>query len=118
MYELTIEGRPKPKQRPRVTKNSTYNPSQKDEQKILALWQQKYGRVELESDLEMIYQFFVPDRRHGDIKNLIALVEDALGGKQEDGYRPFNDKQVKKLHGYIGFDKENPRTEVVVKEIS
>ncbi len=118
MYELTIPGRPSPKKRPRVTKNGTYNPSKEDEQRILGLWQQKHGRVTIEGDLEMVYHFYMPDRRHGDLKNLIALVEDALGGKQE-GYKPFDDKQVKHIRASMNFEFEgDPRTELTIFELS
>jgi len=116
IYELVIPGRPKPKQRPRVTKNSTYNPSKKDEDRILYLWKDKYGNEEIEGDLAMVYDFYLPDRRHGDLKNLIALVEDALGGGNNIN-KPFNDKQVKYIEAVMHFEFDgDPRTEVEVRD--
>jgi len=119
MYKLTIPGRPTPKKRPRVTKSHTYNPSQDDEEKILELWCYEHGQIEIEGPLMMSYKFYMPDRRHGDLKNLIALVEDALGGKQGDGYKPFDDKQVKHIIAHMQFEFEgDARTEVVIQEMS
>ena len=119
MYELTIEGRPVPKGRPRVTNSHTYTPPEtvQQENRTLAEWVAKHGNPEIEGDVELVCQFFYPDKRTADLDNLIKLVADSLGGGGE-GYKPFNDRQVKKLHGYIGFDEENPRTEIVVREVS
>lgn len=117
-YKLTIEGRPVPKGRPRVTNSHTYTPQKTVEQenKILAQWVAKHGNVEIEGDIELICQFWYDDHRTGDLDNLIKLAGDALGGGG-DGYRPFNDRQVKKLHGYIGYDDEQ-RTQILVRKIN
>ena len=120
MYELTIDGRPQPKQRPRVTKSHTYTPKEtvQQENKIIAQWVAKHGNVEIEGDIELICQFWYSDKRTADLDNLIKLVSDGLGGGGE-GYRSFNDRQIKKLHGYISTsaEEDEERTLIVIREI-
>ena len=118
MYELTIDGRPVPKKRPRVTNSHTYTPPEtvEHENRILAEWKAKYGGETIDGDVELICQFFYKDGRTADLDNLIKAVADGLGGGG-DGFHPFNDRQVKKLHGYISTDAEEDeqRTQIVVK---
>ncbi len=116
-YSLEIPGRPVPKGRPRVTENSTFTPpeTKQKENEILARWLHEFGRVDLEGDLTLSCTFTYTDQRTADIDNLIKLVADALGGGG-DGYRPFNDKQVKSVHGYIEQGEEE-KTEITIAEM-
>ena len=116
MYTLTIEGRPKPKKRPRVTKSHTYNPNQKAENFILAKWVGKHGQVKIDGDIEMVCGFHYSDKRVADTSNLIKLCEDSLGGGGE-GYQPFNDRQITKLHGYRVTGRDEEKTIIVIREI-
>jgi len=115
---LIIPGRPVPKKRPRVTKTHTYTPKETTEQetKILAAYQEKFGRKELEGDIELVCGFYYDDARTADLDNLIKLVADSLGGGG-DGWHPFNDRQVTKLHGYLAKKREEEKTIIYLEEV-
>ena len=119
-YILIVDGRPQPKQRPRVTNTHTYTPADtvEAENRILAEWKAAFGGEKLEGDIELDCKFYYKDGRTADLDNLIKLVADGLGGGG-DGFHPFNDRQVKKLHGYISTDadEDKQRTEITVREI-
>lgn len=119
MYELEVPGRPVPKKRPRVTKNSTFTPrkTKQQEKKILQKWLEKYGRVELEGYLKLDCDFYFSDKRYGDWDNLGKLASDSLGGNV--GWCPFNDKQIICASVNIHFceNKEQERTEIKVGRI-
>lgn len=113
-YSLEISGRPVPKGRPRVAQHSTYTPAKtiQKEDDILAKWLGEFGRVELEGELTLSCAFTYTDHKTADLDNLIKLVADALGGGG-DGYKPFNDKQIKSIYGYIE-QGEEPKTEITI----
>lgn len=119
---LTIPGRPVPKKRPRVTKTHTYTPKETTQQetKILAAYQQKYGRKKLEGEIELICGFYYSDKRVADTTNLIKLVEDGLGGgrgRKDEGWHPFNDRQITKVHGYRVTGREEEKTIIYLREV-
>ena len=119
IYTLTIPGRPKPKKRPRVTKSHTYNPNQKAENFILAKWVEKHGQVKIEGDIEMVCGFYYSDKRVADTSNLIKLVEDGISnsGGDKNEYKPFNDRQITKLHGYRVTGRDEEKTIIVIREV-
>jgi len=115
---LIILGRPVSKERPRVTDSHTYTPSSthKQESRILFQYENKFGRKELEGDIELICGFYYSDARTADVDNLLKLVMDSLGGGGE-GWHPFNDRQVVKLHGYLAKKREEEKTIIYLREI-
>ena len=117
MYKLEVDGRPVPKKRPRVTKSHTYTPSEivQYENKVLANWVAVHGNVELEGDLRVKLEFHYGDKRTGDIDNLVKAPLDALGGGG-DGYRPFNDRQVKDLQASIIAPVEDEKTVIEIEK--
>lgn len=117
-YNLTIPGRPVPKGRPRVGKNTrTPEKTKKREDLILYKWKEAHGGIELEGDLAVYCHFNYHDKQTADLDNLIKLVLDALGGDQS-GYRPFNDKQVIEIAAYLHHDKGDfEYTSITVGEI-
>jgi len=121
-FELTIEGRPVPKSRPRVTKKSTRTPkkTKQFEQKVLELFQFKYGRPEFEkyNHFALTVRFYYNGHKTADLDNLCKAVMDGLGGNQ-DGYRPINDKYISKLDAQkMVDDVEEERTEIVLEVIA
>ena len=65
-----------------------------------------------ENDLTVVMIFYFEDKRCLDLSNAPKSICDAL---QNFLYK--NDKQICELHLFKFFDKENPRTEIIVDEI-
>ncbi len=66
----------------------------------------------LEGDLTLTVSIFVRNKNHGDLDNFVKLVSDSLNGV---AYK--DDKQIKEIHAYLWYDK-NERTEVEIKKIA
>lgn len=121
-FELTIDGRPVPKSRPRVTSKSTRTPKKtKDfENRVVARFQEEYGRPNFDEFQHFILtaRFYYNDHKTADLDNLCKAVMDALGGDQQSGYRPINDKRIIKLDAQKAVDDgEKERTVIVLETI-
>lgn len=113
--KLIIEGKPKPKKRPRYSpkNNSFYSPSEEDEQDIkkLIMIQLINKKVPLVKDLKLNLEYHLKTQKHADIDNLIKLTMDALN---ELCYK--DDKQIKELHAKIIYDNKE-FTKVIIEEL-
>ncbi len=80
-FPLVVFGRPVPKSYG-LTEGRMYpkNKVQKQEEKIGFLFEKEYGKVLSLDNFELWARFIVPDKRRGDLKNYVYLVEDALSG--------------------------------------
>ena len=112
--KFTIPGQPLPKQRPRFgQRGRVYSPSKKEEERVfkhvrfqLPLhFKPLSGRIQIRAD------FYRKDKRRVDGDNLGKLVADALNGLVW-----VDDSHLRHWIVNIYYDKENPRTEVEVKE--
>lgn len=63
-------------------------------------------------DIQVTYNFFLPDKRHCDLTNMPKSIQDALNGIVWK-----DDKQIKQCFLYLNYDKINPRTVIYIKEI-
>ncbi|MFQ6061832.1 MAG: RusA family crossover junction endodeoxyribonuclease, partial [Methanosarcinales archaeon] len=113
--KIIIEGKPKPKKRPRYSpKNGFfYSPSEEDEQDIkkLIMIQLINKKVPLVKDLKLNLEYHLKTQKHADIDNLIKLTMDALN---ELCYE--DDKQIKELHAKIIYDNKE-FTKVIIEEL-
>ena len=58
-------------------------------------------------------RFYRQNRRRVDLDNLEKMIMDALGGwRDRPGYIWQDDSQIREKHGYLSYDKENPRVEI------
>jgi crossover junction endodeoxyribonuclease RusA len=111
--EFTVDGRPVPCPRPRVTRDGkhTYNPARYE------TWRTECGliaSVEMDGtpvtcDVALLIRVRVPDKRHGDLDNYVKAVGDALEGVVFE-----NDKQVKRIEAELCVG-EAPGVDVVVQ---
>lgn len=85
--------------------------TRKHEQYIRGIAQQEIDKP-LDGDLILTLSFYIKNRNHGDIDNLIKQISDSLIGI---AYQ--DDKQIKEIHAYLWYDK-NERTEVEIKKIA
>jgi len=114
MINLVIPGRPRPKGRPRFNnKGFVYTPSNtRQHEKYVRELALDIVDKPLEGDLILNVTVVIKNRNHGDLDNYVKLVSDALNGI---AYQ--DDKQIKELHGYLYYDKDE-RTEVEIKRIA
>lgn len=128
---LTIYGKPQPKERPRVYKGHGITPTRTKnyEAKIARAWAAKYPE-QAEGDLRVEIVFYMPiptswsklkkeKAERGlirptvrpDIDNLVKIVLDGL-----NGVAFMDDKQVIELYAIKRYSAE-PRTEIMVEEL-
>lgn len=128
---LTIYGKPQPKERPRVYKGHGITPTRTKnyEAKIAAEWRAEYPNP-LEGDIRVEIRFFMPTpiswskakmerAERGiirpsvrpDIDNLVKIILDGL-----NGVAFMDDKQVVELTA-AKYYSANPRTAILVEEI-
>lgn len=69
----------------------------------------QWHREPLTDDVVLDIIFFFGNKRKNDIDNQIKIILDAAEGILFE-----DDSQVKELHIYKKYDKENPRTEILV----
>ena len=113
IVEFTVDGRPVPCPRPRVTRNGghTYNPPNYE------AWRIKCGYIAsaamigepVTRDVSLTIRVRVPDRRHGDLDNYIKAVNDSIEGIVFE-----NDKQIRRIDAEMVIDKDRPGVDVVV----
>lgn len=115
-FAFDIPGKPVPKQRPRHGKGRTFTPKKTKaaEKTVAALamlarprgWpMDKANRYHVE--VVAVYA----NRRHGDLDNVVKLIQDALNGVAFP-----DDRQINQLKARRRFDDE-PRTEVTVRVV-
>ena len=74
----------------------------------------------IQGPIKIVYTFYYPDSRRRDLGNSLAVIskftEDAL---VEEGIIPDDDYTIiRSIAGrYGGYDKQNPRCEVAIKEV-
>lgn len=83
--------------------------------KIDYQWQisQQFKGPLIEYDVEMEVKLFFGTKRRVDIDNFSKLILDSL----EEGQVLGNDSQIKKMTVIMGYDKSNPRIELVIKKL-
>lgn len=92
MISFTVPGRPRPKGRPRVTKNGTYtDPVTAAYQKSIRLIAATHIKRPLMGDVELGIMLYFADKAHGDGDNVFKAVADSLNNM---GY--IDDKQIKR----------------------
>jgi len=105
-YTLEIRGRPVPKSYGK-NKGNWYPKKKvrKKEKEIADLFESKYDEIKSSENFRLDAKIVVPNKRRGDLKNYIYLIEDALTGSAYE-----DDKQVIEHHTSIrlhrGFNKE------------
>lgn len=112
MSMLVMEGTPTSKKRPRVLRSGrTYSPSQVEEERLAWLlkarrWPKRTGNLAVGAI------FYRPNHQRIDVDNMLKLVLDA--GTKAGLW--VDDAQITALLGVVEYDKENPRTVLVVAE--
>jgi Holliday junction resolvase RusA-like endonuclease len=111
-YEVrfVLEGRPVPKERPRMARNGhVYTPTKtKDAESAVAEAYAKasiatHGKiVKMVGDVEIRMGFMMPDRRRSDWDNLAKLVCDALNGVAYDDDTQIVNAQIFKAQSNFG----------------
>jgi len=130
-FELTVEGVPVAKARPRLSGCRVYTPRKTvlHEQHIKDCWDSKYGNIiPTGKPLEVVIKFYMPMPRSvskklreplltgvmhtvkPDIDNLIKMVLDALNKVAYE-----DDKQIVDIYAYKRYS-EQPRTEITITE--
>lgn len=132
MYHITIDGKPQPKERPKVYKGHAITPTRTKnyEARIAAEWIERgYPTIEGPVRLDVEFYFPIPQgwskkkkeqaRHHfivpavrPDLDNLVKIVQDGL-----NGVAYADDKQVVMVWSQKLYDDE-PRTEVYVQRLS
>ena len=133
MYHITIDGKPQPKERPKVYNGHGITPTRtrQYEARIAAEWQAKnYPTLDGPVRLDVEFYFPIPQgwskrkkeqaRHHfivpavrPDLDNLTKIIQDGL----EKGGAYLNDKQIVMVWSQKLYDDE-PRTEVYVQRLS
>lgn len=110
---VTIPGEPLPKQRPRFARGRAYK-ADSEAQKLVAWHVAKvFGNRRFEGNVELRAYFYRSTRRSVDLDNLLKLAMDACNGVAWT-----DDRQVKSLAASLRYDPSEPRTELVIEEIS
>lgn len=117
LSEFVVPGVPTPKGRPRATaRGHMYTPSETREAEELVRWYWRaghsltgYPKTLVQPEYELEVNIYFPNRRHGDVDNVVKLISDALN---KHAYR--DDKEIAKLTAERFYDATNPRTEVRV----
>jgi len=117
---LTIPGKPQPKQRARKGRHGWYTPSKTREYENrvkqfgdfeLMHWRATSDRPwPLDARYCLTVTLFMPDKRRRDADNCVKSICDGLNGVLWD-----DDAQVVELRVRKDYDKEEPRSEVVVE---
>lgn len=126
---FTVQGRPVPKQRPRVTRHGTYTPeaTRSYERSVLESWRSQSGRFFPEGTPLAVYvtaHFPIPEsaskkrraaldgaphtQHRGDIDNVVKSVLDAL-----NGFAFPDDSAVCYISAYKDY-RDEPSTEVTI----
>ena len=111
IFELTVEGNPIPKGRPRVMDGHTYTPQATRDYEALVReaaaleWKQKPMR----GPLSLKLTFYRANRRRADLDNLMKAVVDAL-----QGIVLFDDNQIATALIHKHVDCERPRVEIMI----
>jgi Holliday junction resolvase RusA-like endonuclease len=114
-YKITVPGRGKPKERPRLVKGRVITPKTTldYEKKVReCAKEQNPGMTMIETkNIYFKIVIYMNNKVHGDIDNYIKSVQDGLNGT---AYK--DDKQIKHIEGFLFYDKENPRVEIEIIE--
>ena len=111
IFELTVEGNPIPKGRPRVVDSHAYTPQATRDYEALVRdaaaleWKQEPMRGSLSIHLS----FYRANRRRADLDNLMKAVVDAL-----QGIVLFDDNQIVTALIVKKVDRERPRVEITI----
>ena len=83
------------------------------ERKLDYQWQisKQYHGVVIKYDVEMDIKLFFGNKRRVDYDNFGKIVTDSLMEQVI-----IDDSQIKKAHIIMGYDKENPRIELIIKK--
>lgn len=132
MRSITIDGKPQPKERPKVYNGHAITPTRtrQYEDRIKALWRAKYREDPYEGDVRITIFFYLPiptswskkkreEAEHGkirpnvrpDVDNLVKIVLDGL-----NGVAFVDDKQIVRLLAEKRYSV-NPGTEVYVERV-
>lgn len=114
VVSFTVPGEPVSKARPRHSRNGhTYTPKATLDAEAKVAWWFKnaveWWLVDDEAHFGVFASFIAGTRRRRDADNMIKLVLDALNHVAWK-----DDFQVKEIVARIGYEKANPRTEVII----
>ena len=115
MIEFTLQGEPKSKGRPRMTKTGhTYTPKETRQAEVaVQLAWELSGRQRLNGPLVLECKFYVGTKRKKDLDNMTKLVQDALNKRAYE-----DDDQIVQLVAWkIYTTPEMARTVVRIRQI-
>ncbi len=112
VHTATVPGNPIPKERPRVVGRRAYTPKRTRDAEA---WVRLHARALpcVEGPIRLGLAFFRKDAVPCDIDNLAKLVQDALNGAAW-----VDDRQILVLSASKDIDRQNPRTEITVEELT
>jgi Holliday junction resolvase RusA-like endonuclease len=109
-----LPGKPPSKPRPRFGKGNAYaSTEQKAAERATALQLRAHYPELLEGPLVLVMTFWLPDNRRRDVDNLAKHLMDAANGVLWK-----DDSQVRRSAQLADLDRENPRTEVLLGQLS
>lgn len=102
---FTVPGRPRAKQRPRLTRYGVITPKEtiEYERKLRDHYLEEYPDIEqFDGDLAVDLYAFYKNKSHPDLDNVIKILDGLNTVTWKD------DKQIKEIHAYLVVDKEEP----------
>lgn len=117
MFHFTVDGRPLPKERPRLGRNKTYTPSKTLTYEAEIGWaarvaMQQHGLTMTLEPVALQINVYHADKNNGDLDNIIKTILDGLNGV---AYK--DDKQVHAIFARAYWNGIPPRIEVAVAEL-
>jgi Holliday junction resolvase RusA-like endonuclease len=113
--DLTVEGQPCSKARPRVTSRGAYTPKAQRENAELLGWEirRAIGGRAFRGNVQVGLIFYRSNRQRIDLDNLVKQVLDAA-----NGIAWLDDSQVTSIVARLEFDGERPRTVISLRDDS
>jgi Holliday junction resolvase RusA-like endonuclease len=111
---FVVYGDPTPKARPRVVHGHAYTPGQTTAAEArIAVAARRSGVKPAKGPVRLSARFWRATARVCDLDNLAKLVQDAL-----NGIAYVDDSQIVELTATKGIDRDRPRTEVRIEELT
>lgn len=113
LLELTVEGEPRAKGRPRFANGHAFTPPRTREAETAFAWEARAAHARpTAAQLMVCLDFFIGSRRRVDTDNLAKLVLDSC-----NGIVWADDSQIRELRVKRDIDRGRPRTVVRVYEL-
>ncbi len=109
---FVVDGRPVPKARPRLFRGRAITPATtlEYERRVREAYRAAHGGAPVfVDDVEFDMLVAMNSRVHGDLDNYVKIVDGLNGVAWAD------DKQVKRIHAHMIFDKKRPRLEITIR---